>query len=150
MDRVSTRSIANSWASNPARRRNMQANRSPNPNSTSVARSTGLASGTESPSHPNRVFPPGGHRLHPGARSRVHRRLPLVWHGCPEHGRSTFNHNAEYSPAKIAANVARDADTNPRLVAAGWHVLRYWEHEDTADVVEEIRRLVLALRSSPR
>lgn len=71
------------------------------------------------------------------------------WHGCPEHGRSTFNHNAEYWPAKIAANVARDADTNARLDAAGWHVLRYWEHEDAADVVEEIRRTVLALRSSP-
>ncbi len=72
------------------------------------------------------------------------------WHGCPEHGRSTFNHNAEYWPAKIAANVSRDADTNARLYAAGWHVLRYWEHEDAGDVVEEIRRTVLAVRSSPK
>lgn len=70
------------------------------------------------------------------------------WHGCPEHGRSTFKHNAEYWPAKIAANVARDADTNARLYAAGWHVLRYWEHEDAEDVVEEIRRTLFAVRSS--
>ena len=51
------------------------------------------------------------------------------WHGCPELGRSTFEHNAEYWPAKIATNVARDADTNSKLNAAGWRVLRYWEHE---------------------
>ena len=66
------------------------------------------------------------------------------WHGCPELGRSTFKHNAEYWPAKIATNVARDADTNSKLNAAGWRVLRYWEHEDAADVVEEIRETVLA------
>lgn len=66
------------------------------------------------------------------------------WHGCPELGRSTFEHNAEYWPAKIATNVARDADTNSKLNAAGWRVLRYWEHEDAADVVEEIRETVLA------
>jgi len=70
------------------------------------------------------------------------------WHGCPKHGRSTFNHNAEYWSAKIAANVARDADTNAKLYAAGWQVLRYWEHEDVEGVVEEIRRTLLAVRHS--
>lgn len=64
------------------------------------------------------------------------------WHGCPHHGRSTFNHNADYWPAKIAANVVRDADTTDRLREAGWTVLRFWEHEDTAEVVEAIRRNV--------
>lgn len=51
-------------------------------------------------------------------------------------------------PPKIAANVARDAETNARLYAAGVHVLRYWEHEDAEDVVEEIRQALLAVRSS--
>ena len=64
------------------------------------------------------------------------------WHGCPEHGRSSFNHNADYWPAKIAANVARDADTNERLHQAGWLVLRFWEHENAADVAEIIRRRI--------
>lgn len=60
------------------------------------------------------------------------------WHGCPKHGRTAFNHNADYWSAKIAGNVARDADTNVRLRRAGWHVLRYWEHEDTDQVVADI------------
>jgi DNA mismatch endonuclease (patch repair protein) len=64
------------------------------------------------------------------------------WHGCPEHGRSSFNHNVDYWPAKIATNVARDADTTKQLRQAGWVVLRFWEHEDTAQVVENIRRVV--------
>ena len=66
------------------------------------------------------------------------------WHGCHEHGRSSFNHNADYWPAKIAANVARDADTTEQLRQAGWLVLRFWEHEDAAEVVENIRRAVRA------
>lgn len=64
------------------------------------------------------------------------------WHGCPDHGRSSFNYNADYWPAKISANAARDADTTERLRNAGWLVLRFWEHEDVADVVENIRRTV--------
>lgn len=64
------------------------------------------------------------------------------WHGCPEHGRSRFNHNADYWPDKIAGNIARDADTTERLQIAGWHVLRYWEHEDVDLVVEDIHRTV--------
>jgi DNA mismatch endonuclease (patch repair protein) len=66
------------------------------------------------------------------------------WHGCPVHGRSSFNHNAEYWAAKITANVARDADTNARLVQAGWRVLRYWEHENAEDVAAAVQRAVLS------
>ena len=70
------------------------------------------------------------------------------WHGCPEHGRETFNHNTEYWPTKIATNVARDKDTNSRLHEAGWTVMRFWEHEDTTSVVEVIREVVRAGSSS--
>lgn len=69
------------------------------------------------------------------------------WHGCPVHGRSTFNHNADYWPAKIAANAASDADTNAQLGQAGWHVLRYWEHENAEDVAADIRQVVLSVTS---
>ncbi|MFI1459423.1 very short patch repair endonuclease [Nocardia carnea] len=71
------------------------------------------------------------------------------WHGCPEHGRAKFNHNTEYWPAKIAANVARDADTTDRLRCAGWTVLRFWEHEDVADSAERIRQVVNMNRIPP-
>lgn len=70
------------------------------------------------------------------------------WHGCPEHGRSTFNHNADYWPTKIAANVTRDADTTERLSQSGWLVLRFWEHENAAHVAELVRQAVL--RRQPR
>ncbi|NMD56337.1 very short patch repair endonuclease [Tsukamurella columbiensis] len=64
------------------------------------------------------------------------------WHGCPEHGRSTFNHNADYWPEKIAGNIARDMDTSERLERAGWRVLRFWEHEDVSAVVDSVRAAV--------
>ncbi|MGH3866778.1 MAG: very short patch repair endonuclease [Pseudonocardiaceae bacterium] len=61
------------------------------------------------------------------------------WHGCPEHGNPRPAANGWYWPAKIAANKARDADTDQRLRAAGWIVIRTWEHDDpaqTADLVD--------------
>ena len=64
------------------------------------------------------------------------------WHGCPEHGRREFRSNVEYWPSKIASNVARDTDTNSRLEALGWIVLRYWEHEDPAKVASRITSVV--------
>lgn len=53
-------------------------------------------------------------------------------------GRSSFDHNADCWPGKIAANMARDAEPTARLKHAGWTVLRLWEHENVADVVEDI------------
>ena len=64
------------------------------------------------------------------------------WHGCPEHGRSGFAHNVDYWPQKIAGNIARDADTNSRLAAEGWTVLRFWEHETAEAVVSQIEDVI--------
>jgi DNA mismatch endonuclease, patch repair protein len=55
------------------------------------------------------------------------------WHGCPEHGRREHRVNTWYWPEKIERNRRRDADTDARLDAAGWKVVRVWEHE-AADV----------------
>lgn len=65
------------------------------------------------------------------------------WHGCPVHG-TTPKRNADYWGPKLAANVERDRDTDRRLEAAGWHVLRFWEHEDPVYVAD---RVELAVRS---
>lgn len=74
------------------------------------------------------------------------------WHGCPEHG-TWPKANAEFWRAKIETNRRRDADTTQRLEAAGWRVLRYWEHADMQKAAEEVRREVCArlaaLGSSP-
>lgn len=51
------------------------------------------------------------------------------WHGCPEHGTRPQT-NQEWWDWKIARNQARDRDTDEVLSAAGWTVLRVWEHED--------------------
>jgi DNA mismatch endonuclease, patch repair protein len=68
------------------------------------------------------------------------------WHGCPEHGRNAFNYNADYWPTKIASNVARDLDTNARLRAAGWTVLRFWEHQEADVVAHAIIAVIMADR----
>lgn len=52
------------------------------------------------------------------------------WHGCPEHYVSPKT-NPGYWSDKVARNVARDRDTDERLSAAGWLVLRFWEHQSS-------------------
>lgn len=51
------------------------------------------------------------------------------WHSCPQHATYPKN-NAEWWADKLAANVARDRATDDALAAAGWQVIRIWEHED--------------------
>jgi len=53
------------------------------------------------------------------------------WHGCPHHA-TWPTANAEWWRSKIEANRARDADTDRQLRAAGWTVVRVWEHEGAA------------------
>ena len=51
------------------------------------------------------------------------------WHGCPVHGTQP-RANGQWWAAKLAANRARDVDTDRLLHEAGWSVVRIWEHED--------------------
>jgi DNA mismatch endonuclease (patch repair protein) len=64
------------------------------------------------------------------------------WHGCPEHGQRPGVRNGHYWAPKIAGNRERDARHTDALEAAGWVVLRYWEHEVPADVAAVIERMV--------
>jgi DNA mismatch endonuclease, patch repair protein len=63
------------------------------------------------------------------------------WHGCPQHHRPA-RRNAEFWTAKIEGNVARDVDTDNRLRAAGWTVVRVWEHEPPATAARKISAAV--------
>ena len=65
------------------------------------------------------------------------------WHGCPEHG-TWPKKNADFWREKIEANRARDADTNRRLEALGWTVVRVWAHEDPEEAAERVARIVEA------
>jgi DNA mismatch endonuclease (patch repair protein) len=50
------------------------------------------------------------------------------WHACPIHATKPRN-NASFWRKKLAANQVRDRKVNRTLRAAGWRVLRIWEHE---------------------
>lgn len=65
------------------------------------------------------------------------------WHSCPLHA-TMPKANREWWEQKLAANVARDRDTDARLAEAGWTVLRVWEHEDPGEAAERICRAVRA------
>jgi DNA mismatch endonuclease (patch repair protein) len=67
------------------------------------------------------------------------------WHGCPEHGTTTFHTNATFWSQKIETNAARDLDTTAQLEEAGWHVVRLWAHvppEVAADQIQEAMRVL--------
>lgn len=69
------------------------------------------------------------------------------WHGCQEHG-TWPKLNAEFWRNKILSNQARDADTDSRLRACGWHVLRVWAHEAPEEAADRIERVVRCLEPS--
>lgn len=71
------------------------------------------------------------------------------WHGCPEHA-SWPKQNAEFWRQKIETNQARDADTDTRLIALGWKVIRIWEHEDPVTAALKIMGLVSVLKQVAR
>lgn len=55
------------------------------------------------------------------------------WHGCPLHHRPATR-NSEFWRHKVAATRERDLSVTRALEAAGWTVIRAWEHEEAAGV----------------
>lgn len=68
------------------------------------------------------------------------------WHGCPQHATQPKS-NAEWWRQKLDRNMARDAETTAHLVAAGWEVMRFWEHEVAEDVALRIAAAVTRRRA---
>ena len=50
------------------------------------------------------------------------------WHGCPRCYRAPKS-RASYWSQKVEANRKRDKRANAQLRAAGWKVIRVWEHD---------------------
>ena len=46
--------------------------------------------------------------------------------------------NADFWAAKLDGTVERDRETDTRLEAEGWTVLRFWEHEDPAEAAGRV------------
>ena len=90
----------------------------------------------------------------PGIRSRADLVFPrqrvavfvdgCFWHGCLNHGTMPKN-NREWWNHKLEANRARDERVSAALAAAGWTVVRIWEHEELDAALGRVRR---ALTSS--
>ena len=59
------------------------------------------------------------------------------WHGCPEHSQRP-RANSDYWGPKLARNIERDRDQTARLEAAGWRVIRIWEHEPLSAAVARV------------
>lgn len=51
------------------------------------------------------------------------------WHGCSMHYQAPKT-NVDFWSQKVDGNRRRDADTDSRLFALGYGVVRVWEHED--------------------
>jgi DNA mismatch endonuclease, patch repair protein len=59
------------------------------------------------------------------------------WHCCPQHGTQPAA-NTWYWEPKLAGNVARDRAADAALAAAGWRVVRVWEHESLEAAVAAV------------
>jgi DNA mismatch endonuclease, patch repair protein len=67
------------------------------------------------------------------------------WHGCPLHYARPRSRQNFWS-AKLAENIDRDWRQSTALQAAGWCVVRLWEHEVILDLVQAAERVELALK----
>ena len=65
--------------------------------------------------------------------------------GCPVHS-TTPKANRRWWIDKIAANKARDRDTDDHLEQLGWLVLRFWEHENPIASADEVAIAVAVRR----
>ncbi|UGT64897.1 very short patch repair endonuclease [Nocardia asteroides] len=59
------------------------------------------------------------------------------WHACPVHGRRPTTNEWYWSP-KLQRNIDRDQRVSGALRAAGWRVVRIWEHEPLPDAVATV------------
>jgi DNA mismatch endonuclease (patch repair protein) len=68
------------------------------------------------------------------------------WHSCPVHA-TVPKTNADWWKAKLHRTRERDRLNAQELTAAGWHVLRVWEHEDVDEIVARVKEALTRLRS---
>lgn len=134
--------VTQSWASTPAVRRVMQANKGRNTKPELALRRELHAAGLR-------------YRVCVRPEPAVRRNVDIVfrparvavevrgcfWHGCPDHYRPSSK-NQEFWANKIADNIARDNKGDALLSEAGWLVIVVWEHDDMPMAAQRIVRIV--------
>jgi DNA mismatch endonuclease (patch repair protein) len=70
------------------------------------------------------------------------------WHLCPLHGRQPKVNDWYWGP-KLRRTVERDLAATAALQAAGWAVLRLWEHEPIDDAVMQVERVLASRGTQP-
>lgn len=140
---------AGSWASSAANRTSMRGNRSRDTKPELAIRRLVHAAGLR-------------YRVDRSPLKGVRRRADIVfgparvavfidgcfWHGCPDHFVLPKT-NVDYWHGKIGGNMERDRATDELLTAAGWSVLRFWEHESPEGCAQRIEGEVAARRPGP-
>jgi DNA mismatch endonuclease, patch repair protein len=139
-----------SWATTPAARKAMRANRSRDTKPEMAVRRAAHALGLR-----YRVDA----RPLPDVRCRadmVFTRCRVAvfidgcwWHGCSLHYRPP-RANAAYWAGKVSRNVARDRWTDQRLAEAGWLVVRIWAHEDPEQAAHHLAGMIRTRRPPRR
>ena len=71
------------------------------------------------------------------------------WHGCPLHA-TWPKANADFWRSKIVANQERDRDTNQRLRAEGWKVVRVWAHEPPDQAARRVAKIIAKRKARSR
>jgi DNA mismatch endonuclease (patch repair protein) len=137
-----------SWASSPGVRRSMQGNR---------GRDTGPEMSLRRLLHARGLRYRVDVRPVKGLRRKADIVFPrqrvcvfvdgCFWHGCIDHGTRPAT-NRDYWTDKIEGNARRDRETDERLAAEGWTVVRFWEHDDAASAAEAVEAVVRAARAS--
>lgn len=125
---------------NEGRSRNMQANRRSNTKPEVVLRSALHRLGYRYRKD-FRLVLEGGVKVRPDIVFTARKVAVFVdgcfWHVCPDHGRQPTTNEWYWTP-KLRRNMERDQAINTALGAAGWRVVRVWEHEPLAAAVEAV------------
>lgn len=83
----------------------------------------------------------GGAKVRPDIAFTARRVAVFVdgcfWHVCPEHGRDPAVNEWYWAP-KLRRNVERDRAADEALTAAGWQVVRIWEHVSLTDALAAV------------
>jgi DNA mismatch endonuclease (patch repair protein) len=95
----------------------------------------------------------GGARVRPDIAFTARKVAVFVdgcfWHSCPEHG-SRPAVNVWYWDPKLRRNAERDLAANAALAAAGWAVVRIWEHEPVEAAVASVIEALSTAPGRPR